>query len=65
MRLGRDASHIADEIVQHLTGLIGSEVRITMDIQAELADPAGEKLVRDVTENCRTLRFDDFGFEAS
>ncbi len=61
--LGRDAARIAEEIVQHLTGLVGSNVEITIEIQADLAAGAGDKLVRDVTENCRTLRFTDFGFE--
>ncbi len=63
LRLGRDAARIAEEIVQHLTGLVGSNVEITIEIQADLAEGAGDKLVRDVTENCRTLKFDDFGFE--
>jgi predicted AAA+ superfamily ATPase len=63
MRLGRDASRIAEEIVQHLTGMVGSKVEITLEIQAELADGASDKLVRDVTENCRTLKFKDYGFE--
>lgn len=63
MRLGRDASRIAEEVVQHLTGQVGANVEITIEIQAELADGAGDKLVRDVTENCRTLKFKDYGFE--
>jgi hypothetical protein len=63
LRLGRDAVRIAEEIVQRLTGLVGSNVEITLEIQAELADGAGDKLERDVTENCRTLKFTDFGFE--
>jgi predicted AAA+ superfamily ATPase len=63
MRLGRDAARIAEEVIQHLTGLIGSKVEVTIEIQAELADGASDKLVRDVTENCRTLKFKDFGFE--
>lgn len=63
LRLGRDAARIAEEIVQHLTGLVGSNVEITIEIQADLADGAGDKLVRDVTENCRTLKFSDYGFE--
>jgi predicted AAA+ superfamily ATPase len=62
-RLGRDASRIAEEVVQHLTSLVGSEVEITLEIHARLLDGAGDKLVRDVTENCRTLKFTDFGFE--
>ncbi len=63
LRLGRDAARIAEEIVQHLTGLVGSKVEITIEIQADLAEGAADKLVRDVTENCRTLKFTDFGFE--
>lgn len=62
-RLGRDAGRIAEEVVQHLTALVGSEVDITLEIHARLPDGAGDKLVRDVTENCRTLKFTDFGFE--
>lgn len=63
LRLGRDAAKIAEEVVQHLTGLVGAEVNITIEIQANLPDGANEKLVRDVTENCRTLKFTDYGFE--
>src|SRR5262249_55896876 len=63
LRLGRDASRIAEEAVQHLTKLVGGKVEITIEIQAELQDGAGDKLVRDVTENCRTLKFSDYGFE--
>jgi hypothetical protein len=61
--MGRDASRIAEEVIQHLTGLLGAEVEITLEIQAKLPDGASDKLVRDVTENCRTLKFSDFGFE--
>ena len=63
LRMGRDASRIAEEVIQHLTGLVGGDVEITLEIQARLPDGASDKLVRDVTENCRTLKFNDFGFE--
>ena len=63
LRLGRDAARIGEEIIQHLTGLVGSNVEITLEIQAELANGASDKIVRDVTENCRTLKFTDYGFE--
>lgn len=63
MRLGRDAARIAEEVIQHLTGLVGSKVEVTIEIQAELVEGASDKVVRDVTENCRTLKFKDFGFE--
>jgi hypothetical protein len=50
-------------VLQHLTGLVGGEVRIALEIEAEFPDGAPEKLVRDVSENCRTLKFDRYGFE--
>ena len=59
----RDAARIAEEIVQHLTGLAGSKVEIAIEIQTDLDEGAGDNLVRDATENCRTLKFTDFGFE--
>jgi hypothetical protein len=63
LRAGRDAGRIADEVVQHLTRLVGADVQVPIEIQARLLDGASEKTIRDVTENCRTLRFDTFGFE--
>ncbi len=63
IRLGRDAARIAEEVVQHLSAIVGANVEITIEIQADLPEGASEKLVRDVTENCRTLRFTSFGFE--
>jgi hypothetical protein len=39
------------------------KVELTLEIRAELPEGASEKLIRDVTENCRTLRFSDHGFE--
>jgi len=63
LRVGRDASRIADEVIQHLTKQIGANVEITLEVRAELAEGASDKTIRDVTENCRTLRFETFGFE--
>jgi hypothetical protein len=62
-RLGRDASQIAEEVVQHLTGLVGSTVRLTLEIEADIPSGAPDNVVRTVSENCRTLRFKAQGFE--
>ena len=64
-RLGRDAGNIAQEVVAHLTGLLGAEVEITLEIQARIPEGAPDNVVRAVTENCRTLKFDNHGFEES
>lgn len=34
-----------------------------MKVSARLPDGASDKTVRDVMGTCRTLRFNDFGFE--
>jgi hypothetical protein len=62
-RVGRDAGRIADEVIAHLAGQLGAEVGVTIEIQARLPSGASDQLVRTVTENCRTLKFDSQGFE--
>ena len=63
IRAGRDAQQVIAEIVQHLTGLPGADVEVTMEIQAKVSDGVPEDIVRIVTENCQTLRFTSQGFE--
>ncbi len=62
-RLGRDASVIATEVIAHLSGLIGANVRLTLEIEADIPDGTPDQVVRIVTENSRNLKFDDSGFE--
>ncbi len=62
-RAGRDASRIADEVIAHLSGLVDSEVKITLEIEARIPQGAPDNVVRIVTENSRTLNFISQGFE--
>ena len=62
-RVGRDASQIADEVIAHLAGLVGANVTVTLEIEAEIPDGAPEQVVRTVTENSNTLRFTNQAFE--
>jgi hypothetical protein len=62
-RVGRDASRIADEVIAHLTGLLGATVKVTLEIEAEIPSGAPDHVVRTVTENSRTLKFTSQGFE--
>ena len=62
-RVGRDASQIADEVISHLTGLVGAEVTVTLEIAAEVPSGTPDHVVRTVTENSRTLKFTNQGFE--
>ena len=62
-RVGRDASRVADEVISHLSGLVGAKVKVTLEIEAQMPDGASEQVVRTVTENGRTLKFSGQGFE--
>ncbi|RRH89513.1 ATP-binding protein [Mesorhizobium tamadayense] len=62
-RVGRDAGRIADEVISHLVGLVGSEVTVTIEIEARIPTGAPDNVVRTVTENSRTLKFTSQGFE--
>ncbi len=62
-RVGRDASRIADEVISHLVALMGANVTVTLEIEAEIPAGAPDHVVRTVTENGRTLRFTGQAFE--
>jgi hypothetical protein len=62
-RPGRDAGRIAEEVVQHLAGLVDAEVEVTVEIHARVPEGEPDQVVRTVTENCRTLEFKQHGFE--
>jgi len=62
-RVGRDASRIAEEVIAHLSGLVGAKVTVTLEVEAETPSGVPDNVVRTVTENCRTLKFMSQGFE--
>ena len=62
-RVGRDASRIADEVIAHLSGLVGATVTVTLEVEAEIPSGAPDHVVHTVTENSRTLKFTSQGFE--
>lgn len=63
-RVGRDAGRIAEEVIQHLQSQPGARVRVTLEIAADLPDGVDETTIRNVSENCRTLKFESQGFES-
>jgi hypothetical protein len=62
-RMNRDASLIAEEVVQHLTALVGAQVEITLEIQALVPDGVPDNVIRVVLENGKSLHFIDQAFE--
>ena len=62
-RVGRDASRISDEVIAHLSALVGAKVTVTLQVDAEIPSGAPDHVIRTVTENSRTLKFTNQGFE--
>lgn len=62
-RAGRDCGKIADEVISHFKSKIGTKVTVTIHIDVEMDTVADEKLIRDISENCKTLNFDSYEFE--
>jgi hypothetical protein len=63
VRMSRDAGQVAEEVVKHLAGLVDSDVDVRIEITASSDDGFEDEVVRTVTENARTLKFDQHGFE--
>lgn len=62
-RVSRDADQVATEIVTHLVGLMGANVEVKLEITANVPEGVPDDVVRTVTENAKTLRFEQHGFE--
>jgi hypothetical protein len=65
VRMSRDAGQVADEVVKHLAGLVDTDVEVRIEITAKSEDGFADDVVRTVTENAKTLKFDQHGFEES
>ena len=62
-RVIKNVSSLMDEIINHLTAISGAEVEIKLIVDANIPEGTPQAIVRTVTENCKTLRVEDFGFD--
>lgn len=62
-RLSSKVGEISQEVLQHLAGVLGAKVEISIEIDATIPGGASDSLVRTITENCRTLGFQSHEFE--
>lgn len=62
-RVIRDVQKLMDEVVNLLSSADGVEVEISLEVTAQTAKGFNTSVVRAVTENCRTLKIDQSGFE--
>ena len=62
-RIIRDMQKYLEEVITHLSENEGCEVKLTLEVDAHSDDGFSQGTVRTVSENCRTLRVENFGFE--
>lgn len=62
-RVVKNIGNLMDEVINHLMQVEGANVEIKLLVEATMPDGAPVTTVRTVTENCKTLRVDDFGFD--
>jgi hypothetical protein len=61
-RVNREMGTIVDEVIQRLTSQLGTEVEITLEISARRPEGFDEQTVRTISENSRTLKFEQHEF---
>jgi hypothetical protein len=62
-RLASSAGKVGDEVVQHLQGLLQSNVDVILEISATVEGGVPDEVVRIVIENAKALKFDHSAFE--
>ena len=62
-RVNRDVQNYLQEIIQHLMAVDGSQVELKLDVEVIAPKGIPATTVRTVSENCRTLKIEDFGFD--
>lgn len=62
-RVIRDLQKYLDEVISHISSVDNCEVELTLEVSAQASVGFSQSTVRTVSENCRTLRVENFGFE--
>lgn len=63
VRVNKVISTYVDEIVRHLMQVDGATVELKLDVDVIAPDGIPVATVRTVSENCKTLKITDFGFD--
>ena len=62
-RIGRDVQRLVEEVISHLTASDGAQVEVSLEVNVKSEDGLSQQVVRTVSENCRTLKVQNFGFD--
>jgi len=62
-RINRDVQNYVEEVINHLAGVTGANVRISLEVEVDAEGGFSQQVVRTVSENCRTLGVRESGFD--
>ena len=62
-QMGMDFKNVADEVIAHLRDAAGAKLVVRLEIEAVDERGFDEQQIRTVSENARTLKFEQSGFE--
>jgi hypothetical protein len=63
LRVVKEAGRVSMEVVEHLSTLPDAEVDVTLEIRVKVPEGVKDDVVRTVSENAKTLKFQNFSFE--
>ena len=61
-RVIRDLQKYLDEVITHLSSVDNCEVELSLEVSAQAESGFPQGTIRTLSENCRTLRVENFGF---
>ena len=62
-RINRDVQRLVEEVISQFTATPGVQLTVSLEVDVKSPDGVSPKTVRDVSENCRTLKVKTFGFD--
>ncbi|MBQ1389723.1 MAG: DUF499 domain-containing protein [Clostridia bacterium] len=62
-RVIRDLQKYLDEVISHLDNTENCQVELSLEVNANSPDGFSQGVIRTVSENCRTLHVESFGFD--
>lgn len=62
-RVNKNVNDYLTEVIQHLMSVDGADVELMLEVSASAPSGIPSSTVRTVSENCRTLKIQNFGFE--
>lgn len=62
-RVNKNVNDYLTEVIQHLMSVDGADVELMLEVSVSAPSGIPSSTVRTVSENCRTLKIQNFGFE--